>query len=82
MDQSFEVDNRQTPDQARKREFRKGWEHSLDLEDGYSDKTLKKLTWNNLGYRLGKLFGDTPDKMREELYDWSVRHYQKIGPVK
>jgi hypothetical protein len=84
MDLSFEVDDRQPPDHDRKREFRKGWEHSLrnGVENEYTDKTLKKLTWNNLGYRLGRLFGNTPDEMREELYEWSVRHYQTIGPVK
>ena len=81
---SFEIDDRQSPDHYRRREFRKGWKNSLriDLENEYTGETLKKLTWNNLGYRLGRIFGDTPDEMIEELYDWSVRHYQKRGPVK
>src|SRR5262249_42541029 len=78
MCHEFEIDVRKPPDRYRKREFRTGWRNSLstDPKDEYTKKKLKKLPWNNLGYRLAKLFRDTPEEMIEELYDWSVRHYQ------
>jgi hypothetical protein len=33
----------------------------------YREKTLKKLTWENLGWRLAMLFGDTSSKWVEEV---------------
>jgi hypothetical protein len=42
--------------------FREGWRHAVTGRD-YSNDALSHLTWDNLGWRLGKLFGDTPDEL-------------------
>jgi hypothetical protein len=34
------------------------------------------LTWNNLGWRLGYMFGPTSDEMIGAIYDWCVRQQQ------
>jgi len=41
-------------------QFRLGWRRAVD-DECYSEETLRQLTWNNLGYRLGALFGSTTD---------------------
>jgi len=74
----FEIDDRDDDPNAsghREAEFRKGWKDALGPEC-YRDDTLRKLTWRNLGYRLGRLYGKTSDEMIGILYDWSVRQQQ------
>ena len=48
-------------------------------EQDYTPDTLKTLTWDNLGYRLGKLFGETSDELIEKIYNWCVEQ-QKQKP--
>lgn len=36
------------------------------------DPELTNLTWDNLGYRLGRLFGPTSDELKQELFEWCV----------
>ncbi|MEP0760132.1 hypothetical protein [Coleofasciculus sp. FACHB-T130] len=59
----------------RKAEFRKGWKKAIEGEI-YNKDILENLTWNNLGYRLGKLFGETSPEQIDEIYDWCVHHQQ------
>jgi hypothetical protein len=37
------------------------------------ESALKELKWNDLGWRLGKLFGETSDELREEIFKWCVK---------
>ena len=37
------------------------------------DAALDQLTWENLGWRLGKIFGDASEELQEELYEWCVK---------
>ena len=67
----FEVDGRRDPSSGRKANFKQGWTRAV--RDQEYDEVLDKLTWNDLGWRLGKIFGKTPDDMRDEMYNWCVR---------
>jgi hypothetical protein len=50
--------------------FKVGWNHAVD---GVAmESALGRLTWENLGWRLGRLFGETPEGLQEELYHWCV----------
>ena len=57
--------------QHRKARFQEGWRKAT-AGDEYAYKTLEDLTWDNLGFRLGSLFGSTKDDLINELYDWCV----------
>ncbi|WP_179235185.1 hypothetical protein [Halorubrum ezzemoulense] len=68
------------PDSDRQGAFKRGWTAAVkDLSD--SDTTSKytegpppeRLTWDNLGYRLGSLFNETDDDLRQELFQWCVK---------
>jgi len=56
----------------RKARFREGWRKAATGER-YGEESLKELTWDNLGYRLGAIFANTRPEMVDELYDWCVR---------
>jgi hypothetical protein len=68
------------PSSDRQGAFKRGWTAAVkDLSD--SDTTSKyaegpppeRLTWDNLGYRLGSLFNETDDDLRQELFQWCVK---------
>lgn len=69
----YNEDQRKPLDKRRERTFHDGWDDAL--KDGpYNEGTLKRqLSWQNLGNRLGCLFGDVPDEMRDELIFWAER---------
>jgi hypothetical protein len=54
--------------------FREGWKRAAAGQN--YDQVLRKLTWDNLGWRPGKLFGETSPEQIDEMYDWCVRQYQ------
>lgn len=65
------------PGSDRQAAFKRGWTAAVkDLSD--TDESSKysegpppeELTWDNLGYRLGSLFGETDDELRQELFEW------------
>lgn len=62
----------------REAQFRAGWKAAQSGQQ-YTDETLSRLTWNNLGWRLGYLFGPTSDEMIALMYDWCVRQQQFSG---
>lgn len=55
----------------RRGRFKDGWNEAVDGEE-MSDDTLERLTWENLGWRLGKLLGEASEAHMEELYEWCV----------
>ncbi|MFC7009381.1 endonuclease/exonuclease/phosphatase family protein [Halalkalicoccus sp. GCM10025322] len=55
----------------RRGRFKAGWNKSVDGAE--MDAALDQLTWENLGWRLGQLFGDTSEELQEELYEWCVK---------
>ena len=71
----FEEDIRDTnPNETGHREaqFHAGWRRAVEGQC-YREATLRQLTWNNLGYRLGKLFGATSADHGDPIDDWCVR---------
>ena len=58
------IDDRNPLDADRLRAFKGGWTKSGDRT--YED-VLKKLTWDNCGYRLGKILGPQDDDVKEKL---------------
>lgn len=54
----YQRDKRRPPDERRRGQFRAGWDDATKRGEVYADGTLERLTWRNLGYRLGQHFGD------------------------
>ena len=64
-------DLRNTPSDGRVRAFHQGFKHAQDeTRDDYASSTLSKVTWQNLGYRIAKEFGD----QSEEWIELSFRY--------
>jgi len=76
-DLEYETDRRQDITDGRRRNFKQGWTRAVKGQE-YQD-VLEELTWNNLGWRLGKMFGETPDDLREEILDWCVEQRNATG---
>jgi len=55
----------------RRGRFKAGWNKAVDGAE-MDGEILNQLTWENLGWRLGKLFGQTSEELQEELYEWCV----------
>jgi len=71
----FKRDRRRPPDEQRRSRFRSGWRDADRRADGYSRSTLAKLTWQNLGYRLGERFGPRNDSDVDFAFDILAEHY-------
>lgn len=63
-----------TPDRdgRRRAQFHMGWRRAVAGE-AMQVSALDRLTWQNLGYRLGALFGATTSELIDAHYDWCVR---------
>ena len=73
----YEEDKRQkNPGSDRQGAFKRGWGAAVKGENESSryndDPELSHLTWDNLGHRLGRLFGETSDDLQQELFEWCV----------
>jgi hypothetical protein len=71
-------DTRQPPDDYRRGAFGRGWRDATERGIVYVDRTLEKLTWQNLGYRFGKSLGDraSPDEVFGVLADMYDRGHR------
>lgn len=58
--------------------FRDGWAHAVAGRE-YTRETLERLTWQNLGWRLGSLLGATSEGLVDETYDLCVRQQAEAG---
>ena len=74
---------REAPGSDRQAAFKRGWTAAVkDLSDGPESSKYAEgpppedLSWDNLGYRLGSIFGETKDDLRQELFEW-CKHKQK-----
>ncbi|MGB0325858.1 MAG: hypothetical protein ACPGGL_10060 [Phycisphaerales bacterium] len=64
-------DFRNAPSDGRLRAYRQGFKHALDeTREDYASRTLCKVTWQNLGFRVAKEFGEQTD----EWIDLSFRY--------
>lgn len=55
----------------RRGRFKVGWSNAVD-GTAMDEEVLTQLTWENLGWRLGNLFGETSEDLKEALYEWCV----------
>jgi hypothetical protein len=65
---TYDSDDRQDLTDGRRRNFKQGWTRAINGQE-YED-ALDSLKWNNLGWRVGMIFGETPDELREEMLEW------------
>jgi 5-methylcytosine-specific restriction enzyme A len=73
----YRQDIRHPPDPRRRGQFHAGWADATKSGKSYSTRTLKKLTWHNLGYRFGKHFEEQSPKRINEAFDVLVRLYKR-----
>lgn len=69
---SYDEDNRAVdPEEGyRLGRFKAGWTKAVNGREMAG--ALDRLTWENLGWRLGRLFGETSTELQKELYEWCV----------
>jgi putative restriction endonuclease len=65
----YRRDKRRPPDERRRGQFRAGWEDATKRGEVYAGGTLERLTWRNLGYRLGRHFGDQVEEQLDAAFD-------------
>lgn len=75
---TYEADDRVIPDPEEERlaVFEEGWRKAVN-GDEYGEHAHERLSWHNLGWRLGTLFGETSPELKAELYRWCVRQQQE-----
>jgi predicted HNH restriction endonuclease len=72
----YERDGRNPPNSHRLAQFKRGWLNATSQNKKYRDQTLnKRLTWNNLGYRLGTKLSYLDDVYIEEIYNFFAEKY-------
>jgi hypothetical protein len=64
---------RPNEDHYRLARFKVGWRHAAKNKYIYGRRALDKLTWQNLGNRLGAILGSMPEDLQEEMYDLCVK---------
>jgi len=65
----YDRDVREPADHRRLQNFREGWHQGAKPNARYADSSvLNDLTWENLGYRMGTLLTDAPDKFIDVMY--------------
>ena len=77
---TYKSDGRSTEpnvDNSRKGRFKAGWNDAAVRGKDYDAKTLEVLYWQNLGYRIGKLLGDTSEQLQEEMYELCGRQREE-----
>ena len=76
---TFERDARKRPDATRRDRFGRGWR--LGASSGaYSVESLRRLTWQNLGYRLGLHFGPRLGQEVDRIYEMLVEEWSAWAP--
>jgi hypothetical protein len=61
-------DDRNPADNRRRGRFGAGWEDCTVRGEEYGEVALRVITWQNLGYRFGKLVGPRTESEIEEIY--------------
>ena len=76
---SYDLDRRRPPDSRRHGQFVVGWEDAAvrRKSQGYTERTLRSLTWRNLGFRFGQHFGKRTDEEIRSIWDDLAFHYRR-----
>lgn len=61
------------PRDDRLESFKAGWAKAIE-GGNIQPSTLRNLSWHNLGWRMGMLFGETSGELKRELYMWCTDH--------
>ena len=75
----YESDVRRQPDERRRGQFRTGWEDAAKRGGFYAPQTRKRLTWRNLGNRLGDQFGDKTPRQIDAAFDVLAKQFASRG---
>lgn len=77
-------ERKEDPGGDRQGAFKRGWTAAVkDSKDGEGSSKYgggpppEDLTWDNLGYRLGSIFGETNDDLRQELFEWCKKKQKR-----
>lgn len=62
-------DVRGKPDPYRRGQFLAGWRNLSERQRQYRPRTLRQLTWHNLGWRLAREHHDPAGIDKREVYD-------------
>jgi hypothetical protein len=72
-------DVRASPDDRRQARFKARWRDYSERDRTYTDRTLRMLTWNNLGYRLARAedsqSGTRPEDL-DDIYEIAAEGYR------
>lgn len=73
----YRFDPRRPPDEPRRQQFHVGWADATDRNKTYTPSTLRRLTWRNLGYRLGRDLGAKSSKRIDDVFDALADLYEE-----
>lgn len=71
-------DIRKTPTAGRRNQFFTGWQDAATHRKTYTDTTLQRLTWRNLGYRLGQQLGEQSTEVIDQVYRKFADHHRTL----
>lgn len=72
----YDQDNRNFPEERRRGQFRAGWQDATHRNKKYAKGTLQRLTWRNLGFRLGRHFGEQTVQEVDGVFDLLAHSYE------
>ncbi|SDX90718.1 hypothetical protein SAMN05421644_1194 [Allochromatium warmingii] len=72
-------DERKAPDAHRRSKFLVGWEDATQHQKIYTDEALERLTWKNLGYRLGQHFGAQTAAEIDAVFDYLTEVWNRTA---
>lgn len=64
----YHRDDRNPPDEKRRARFKAGWRDAAERGRIYGPKSMRTLTWYNLGNRLGTHFGERDDAEMDDVF--------------
>ena len=76
---SYVRDRRLEPNHHRRGQFAAGWKDATVRRTGhgYTARTLRSLTWRNLGFRCGQYFGEVSKEQIDEVWTVLVSHHER-----
>ena len=72
----YERDERKAPDEHRRSKCLVGWEDATQRRKDYEAAALQRLTWKNLGYRLGHRFGALEQAQIDAVFAYLAAGWQ------
>lgn len=77
----YEEDIRKYPDNRRRGQFKSGWEDAVIRQQIYLPLTLQRLTWRNLGYRMGQRFGKSSVDEINQIFNLLSQHFKSVRGI-